>query len=526
MDLHRWTVSGLFFLIAAFTPGSQAGVSSADPTINGPQTERVLGYGLTVIRDRYVTPVVIGNVAFEGMRGISVIDPTVTVERRPHRHIAIHYRDETIADFPAPPDNDADAWAALIARAGRAAASHSSALQAATREKFYEAVFDAALSKLDIFSRYAGAREAAEHQAARNGFGGIGVRFELHPDDIQLTEVMPGTPAADVHLETGDLVTAIDGAAISGMDQDTVSQRLRGPIGSQVVLTVRRRTGAGQVALKRSLIVPPTVAMTVKDGIATIAVSSFNSKTAASVESELRKAKGIPGFRGVILDLRGNPGGLLDQGVAVADLFVARGLIVAARGRHPDSVQSYDAHPGDIGEDMDVVTLVDGGTASAAEIVAGALQDNGRAILVGTNSYGKGTVQTVKALPNKGELTLTWSRFHAPSGYALHGLGVLPTICTTDTRASLSSLLTPVREGHGGVTANIAMWRTNSVDDQDERRELRSVCPSAQHTDTAIDADVARALLSDHALYLRALALTQQQSTASSAPSRPSGRQH
>ncbi|MDR3441365.1 S41 family peptidase [Telmatospirillum sp.] len=528
MDVHRWIVAGLFFLACVFTPASQAGVSSADPTISSPQTERVLAYGLHAINDRYLTRVIIGNVAFEGMRGLGTIDPSVSVERLPNRHVLLRYRDDRVADFSAPGDNDVEGWADLIVRAGRYAAAHSSALQSANREKFYEAVFDAALSKLDIFSRYAGAREAAEHQAARNGFGGIGVRFELHPEDIHLTEVMPGTPAAEGHLAVGDHITAIDGTPLAGLSQDTISQRLRGPVGSSIALSVVKKPSApaSQVTLKRSLIVPPTVSMTMKDGIAVIAISSFNSKTGASTAAELKKAKTGNALKGVILDLRGNPGGLLDQGVAVADLFIAHGPIVSARGRHPDSVQAYEAQPGDPGEDVPVVVLVDGGTASAAEIVASALQDAGRAVLVGTNSYGKGTVQTVKALPNKGELTLTWSRFHSPSGYALHGLGVLPTICTADEKASVASLLAPLREGHSAVIANIAMWRASSIEDQDGRRQLRSVCPAAKQTDLTLDVEVGRDLLADHQLFAHTLALTASQSTASTASPHLPVKQH
>jgi carboxyl-terminal processing protease len=526
MDCDRWIVAGLFFLISLFTPASQAGVSSADPTINGPQAEAVLAYGLATIRDRYLTPVAIGDVAFEGLRGMAAIDPSVTVERRPNHHVEVRFRDERIADYDAPPRNDPDGWAALIVRAGRAAATHSGPLQSADREKFYEAVFDAALSKLDIFSRYAGAHEAAEHQAARNGFGGIGVRFEMADQGIRLTEVMPGTPAAEAHLAVGDAIVAIDGIALAGLDQDTISQRLRGPVGSSIALTLLTAKPTPPTVLKRSLIVPPTVTAVLRDGILHLSIGGFNTKTAASTETELRKARTTAGFKGVILDLRGNPGGLLDQGVAVADLFISHGPIVAARGRHPDSIQSYEAEPGDVGEDMEVVALVDGGTASAAEIVAAALQDSGRAVLVGTNSYGKGTVQTVRALPNKGELTLTWSRFHSPSGYALHGLGVLPTICTADPKVGLPALLAPAREGHGAVTSNIALWRASAVDDQEGRHQLRSVCPAAKRTEEPLEMDVARELLSSRSLFARALALTAQQATASSLVPRLPARQH
>ena len=179
-------------------------------------------------------------------------------------------------------------------------------------------------------------------------------------------------------------------------------------------------------------------------------------------------------------------------------------------------MQVYDAKPGDPGEDVRLVVLIDGASASAAEIVAAALQDAGRAVVVGTNSYGKGTVQTVIRTPNDGELTLTWSRFHSPSGYALHGLGVLPTICTADDHAQAVALLAPVREGGGSVASTIAAWRTVSPDAAEERKHLRAICPPAKRANAAIDLEVARDLIGDRDLLAHALSLTAPVTTASS----------
>jgi carboxyl-terminal processing protease len=456
------------------------------------------------------------------MHGLSTIDPSISIERQPGHKIALHYRDERIAEYPLPANDDADGWAELIVRAASDASVRSTALRDTNREKLYEAVFDATLSKLDIFSRYAGAQEASEHQAARNGFGGVGIRYELYPNDIVLSEVMPETPAAQADLQVGDHVTAIDNVSVAGLTQATISKHIRGPVGTVVTLSVRKKDNGPTtpVSLERSLIVPPTVSLTMKDGIAVLAISSFNSGTAYGAYSAVKKAKATAGFKGVVLDLRGNPGGLLDQGVAVADLFIAHGRIVSARGRHPASVQVYEAKPGDPGEELPLVVLIDGGTASAAEIVASALQDTGRAVIIGTNSFGKGTVQTVVRMPNKGEMTLTWSRFFSPSGYALHGLGVLPTICTADDHAQVASLITPLREGHPAMAANIALWRSVGIDDLQQRKQLRSVCPAAKHTDVALDMDLGRELIADRSLYAHAIGLLAPQATASTASSR------
>src|SRR3546814_53909 len=186
--------------------------------------------------------------------------------------------------------------------------------------------------------------------------------------------------------------------------------------------------------------------------LAYIRVSGFNNRTADSLRQKIGQARSEFGseLRGYILDLRGNPGGLLEQAVEVSDIFVTSGRIVSTHGRHNDSHQYFPAEQlqrGDLTENAPVVVLIDGGSASASEIVAAALQDSGRAALVGSASYGKGTVQTVLPLPNSGEFILTWARFHAPSGYALHRRGVLPDICTTGEVTSPADVMARIQTG-------------------------------------------------------------------------------
>jgi carboxyl-terminal processing protease len=519
--LSRWIIAGTLLVAGSCAPVSEAAVGQPDPGLDNPQTERVLTFGYDAIKDRYLTDVTMASVAFEGMRGLSTIDPAISVEQSAPRRILLKYQDKKVGEYVTPANDDPQAWAGLVMTVARNAAKVSPDLLEAGTEKLYEAVFDATLAKLDIFSRYAGATEARDHRASRNGFGGIGVRYEPHDDEITLTEVMPETPAAEAHLEIGDRITHIDGHSVLGQSQDDITKLLRGPLGSPVALTMRRKDRDRQqpgvvVTLHRSLIVPPTVTLAMKDGIATIAISSFNQSTTHNVTESLRTAKATSNFKGVVLDLRGNPGGLLDQGVGVADLFMDHGRIVSTRGRNPASVQTYDAKPGDIGEDVPLVVLVDGKSASASEIVAAALQDSGRAVVVGTTSYGKGTVQTVLRLPNDGEMTLTWSRFHSPSGYALHGLGVMPTICTADDHAAAAALLAKLSEGHSLVPAHIAQWRATSIEEQDLRKSLRTACPAAKHADVALDMEIGRDLIVDRTLYIRALSLTAPVTTTAS----------
>jgi len=196
-------------------------------------------------------------------------------------------------------------------------------------------------------------------------------------------------------------------------------------------------------------------------------------------------------LKGVVLDLRGNPGGLLHQSVRVADLFLDHGRIITTQGRHPDSDQYYEAGGRDIVAGLPVVVLIDGGSASAAEIVAAALQDRGRAVIVGTTSYGKGTVQTVISLPNSGELTLTWSRLVPPSGYLLHGHGVVPSLCTSGIRGD---------DPEAVESVIAARWATMPADAPSTAR----ACPAERRIDD-LELVVARRLLGDRATYVRAL---------------------
>jgi carboxyl-terminal processing protease len=244
--------------------------------------------------------------------------------------------------------------------------------------------------------------------------------------------------------------------------------------------------------------------------MAVIRVAGFNKRTAQDLE---RVVVGLPWngaspIKGIVLDLRSNPGGLLDQAVAVADAFLRKGTIVSTHGRHPESIQRFSATGRDLANGMPIVVLVNGRSASAAEIVAAALQDRGRAVVVGSNSYGKGTVQNITRLPNDGELILTWSRFHAPSGYALDALGILPNICTS----TLAEIATPdlrdkVLIAIGKATNLLAMWRTLSDFDEPRRTGLRKECLKRAER-PEIDFKIAHEILENRRLYTRTLGMS------------------
>jgi carboxyl-terminal processing protease len=472
------------------------------------EAERTIAFGFDAIVERHLQPVTAQAIALDGLRGLAEIDPQLAVALDQGR-LKLSTTEKVVADFPAAPPDDTVGWARITVNAALEAAQVSASLRDADAERLYQAVFEGALGKADLFSRYAGAKEAREHRSNRSGFGGIGIKFDLIAGEARIVEVVDDGPAAKLGLKAGDVITAIDGQP-AGQDRGDISARLRGAVATEVSLSLRRGSQMLQFALRRSLIVPQTVSTAVSGGIARFRITSFNQRTAYSLESQLKEVRDRlgAGLQGVVLDLRGNPGGLLDKAVAVVDLFVAEGTIISTRGRHPASANSFEAKPGDIGEDLPLVVLVDGRSASAAEIVASALQDAGRAVVIGTNSYGKGTVQTVVRLPNDGEITLTWSRFHAPSGYALHGLGVLPAICTGGATGTATQLVEAAGRGAlpGKPAETLAVWRGTGIDDTELRHRLRDTCPPARRSDDKLDLEVADRLLANRAAYVRALA--------------------
>ena len=488
--------------------GAQAPTSRA-PVFSADAAEEIFTVGFSSIVARYIDPIVVEKLALDGLRGFGAIDPAMTAVREGDR-VSIRGGGQPVASRPIPNADDPQVWSRLVTDMAVAARSHSPELAAVDAEKIYEAVFDSALARLDIYSRYAGAEEAARNRARRDGYGGIGLRFGILEGTVRITSVLPETPAERAGLQKNDRITHIGDLPVTGMENAEISRHLRGPVHSRVVLTVLRDGVAAplRIALERSHIVPQTVTAHVSDRVLYLKISNFNQETASAVETHVAKAKRELGktFRGLILDLRGNPGGILRQATRIADLFLSQGRMMSTAGRHPDSAQIYEASEPDIADGRPIVVLIDGKSASAAEIVASALQDRDRAVVVGTSSYGKGTVQTVIRLPNEGEITLTWSRLVAPSGYALHGLGVMPNICTSGLIAGdETSVARSLRRAEKDA-GTLAAWRRAGLADEKLSQKLRASCPAEANENAGIETAVALRLLREPALFQRTLA--------------------
>jgi carboxyl-terminal processing protease len=273
----------------------------------------------------------------------------------------------------------------------------------------------------------------------RGEFGGLGIEVTQDNGFIKVISPIDDTPASRAGIKAGDLILSLDGQTVQGLSLNEAVDKMRGPPNSKIKLSVRRE-GVDtplDVALTREVIRIQVVKSRLEGGdIAYIRITSFNEQTDSGLRKALQALKAQSGdkLRGIVLDLRNDPGGLLDQAVAVSDDFIDQGEIVSTRARHAEDSQRWNSKGGDIGGGLPMVVLINGGSASASEIVAGALQDHHRAILLGTRSFGKGSVQTVIPLPGNGAMRLTTARYYTPSGRSIQGLGITPDVEVAATR--------------------------------------------------------------------------------------------
>ncbi|GAB5468247.1 MAG: S41 family peptidase [Rhodospirillales bacterium] len=477
-----------------------AACSAGGPSLPGSSetSAQVFAVGLADVQRVYIDDIEVDDLAIAGVEGLSEIDPGITIERR-GKAVQLAVRGEAAGSYPTPDDRDPDGWGRLTDSMVRDLSAVSPAMASADSERIYESVFDAVASSLDKYSRYASRREALENRANRDGFAGVGIRIDIVPQGVAVQKVMQGTPAERAGVQDGDVIVAIDGISAAGIDQKQAVRSLRGPIDSKVSLTLQRGDEETlETTVTRAFVVPQTVSWTRDGGLLVLRVEGFNHDTTRAIRAAVRDAtdSGAEPVAGAVVDLRGNPGGLLDQAVMVSDLFLDGGTIVSTHGRHPESRQAFEAQAYHLLHEVPLVVLINGYSASASEIVAAALQDNGRALVVGSVSYGKGSVQNLLRLPNDGELTLTWARFHAPSGYPLSGRGVLPNLCTSGVSGAPEALVIGRRNAAGaGDLQRIVDPRDDSALDS-----FRARCPAVDE-ERDLELVVAKQLLRDQRLY-------------------------
>ena len=309
-------------------------------------------------------------------------------------------------------------------------------------KELIESAINGMLSSLDPHSSYLNPERFEDMQVQTRGeFGGLGIEVTMENGLVKVVSPIDDTPAFKAGIQSGDFITHLDGEQVFGLTLSEAVDRMRGLVGTDIELTIRRPNVEDEieVTITRAIIQIRSVRSHAEGNVAYVRVTSFSEHT----DKELREAfdslkQEIGGdLVGVILDLRNNPGGLLDQAVAVSDAFLDKGEIVSTRGRRADSVQRFNAREGDLANGLPVIILINGGSASASEIVAGALQDHGRALVLGTKSFGKGSVQTIIPLAGHGAIRLTTARYYTPSGRSIQAKGIEPDILVEPARVEI-----------------------------------------------------------------------------------------
>ena len=468
----------------------------------------MLAEALRLVIDRHLDRPAPADLALWSLRGLGALDPRLEAQRR-GPELRLSFEDRALAAAPLAPLAGRDPSAALAGLLGafyEAAWRTSPALRRAGMERLIASGFEEVFNHLDPYSRYVTAAEARAGRERRVGQSGLGLRIAVQGDGLAVVAVTPGGPAAQAGIRTGERLLAVEGRPVGSRDPGLAAALLEGPEGTVVRLTLMRAGRARDVTLLREVVVPETVASDRRDDILWLRLSGFSALT----ERELTAAL-VDGFaerppRGVVLDLRATRGGLLAQAVAVADAFLADGEVARTEGRHPDAVRRYEAGGRDLAQGRPVVVLVDGRTASAAEIVAMALAERRRAAVVGSATQGKGLIQLVAGLPNDAEILVTWSQVLAPSGWPLQGLGVLPAVCTSLGPALLATGLAELAAGRAPMAAALSLQRAARAPlPAADVAALRGACPPAEGR--AADAAAARALIENPAAYAAAVGI-------------------
>lgn len=497
-------LAGLLFVTACSTTTPLAPPKSS-------AVQKMLSSAFTNVHDTYLDSIDINVLALEGLKGLSHIEPAATFIRDGDE-IQLRINGTLVSQAGSSAPNDSDAWARAVDVLLLAGKRSSAKLRNVDEERIYKVIFAGFLDDLDRYSRYAGMEQARKARAARDGFGGVGISIKPDFAGARIVRISRHSPAARAGVQNGDVIVAVNGASLNGKTLSEIVDLLRGPVGRKVAIMIRRASLESPfiAVISRKRIIPDTVYYEARGAAAYFRITSFNQDTTNQLKRKVRKAQRELGtrFAGLVLDLRNNPGGLLTQAVEAADLFIEHGRISATMGRHHDSIQRFDSTIGDITNGLPIAVLMNGASASSAEIMAAALQDNGRAILIGSNSFGKGTVQTVLRMPNDGELILTWARLLAPSGYVLNRLGVVPNICTSNVEDAKILLKSAFESNLEQRRATFSLRRSVRKDDGPANKAVQTSCPWRPREGADIDVDIATRVLESGELYRRAVAIS------------------
>lgn len=503
-------------LLLAGPLASGPALAQAESGFSRSLTRIVLREAFEAIIERHLEAAAPEEMALWSLRGLGAVDTGLAAEVQGgllRLYLGGALLDEAPLPSSAlaprgPPGHTAPAeqLGETLARLYAQAWTHSPPLRRAGMERLIQAGFDEVFNHLDPYSRYITAEEAWEARQRRVGQSGLGLRVASGPrGSVVVAALEAEGEARRAGLREGDTLLAVDGIPVSARRITQAAELLEGPPDTPVRLSLRRGNQRLTLVLRRPSEVLRSLRAEVLDGILWARISAFSAVTTEQLAEALNNAFAAPGPpRGVVLDLRGNRGGILTQAMGVADAFLSSGVVAQSAGRHPDASRVWQAGGSDLAQSRPVVVLVDGRTASAAEIVAAALGDRGRAVVVGSATLGKGLIQIVVPLPNGAEVLISWSRVLAPLGWPVQGLGVIPALCTSLGLEATQQALQQLGQGVSPMRPVLARaHRARAPVPASEVVALRATCPPAEERD--LDQQAARALIDNPAAYRTAL---------------------
>lgn len=501
----------LFVLLIVMPVGLWAPVAGAVPVFDAGVAASVWGAALSYIAPRSLQALSVPQMTVWGLNGLTALDPDLNATLQ-NNQLRLYGPDQLLIAVNAPPVDDAPGWGQAAAAVANAAFVASPALQQAGTQGVIDSFFDELFNHFDPYSRYEPPAQAAQNQLMITGIAGSGLTLARQGNKVVVASVAAAGPAAEAGVSVGAVVLAMNGKPAFASQVNNLNDELNGILGSSITLRLldpADPANSNDVKLTRALVPPQTVFDDSREaglqGALVLKITGFNKGTSEQFSAALLAGLGAsPAPDSLVIDLRGNRGGVLRQAVLIADTLLPSGKIAEAAGRDPDADQDFTAEGSDLTGGLPMVVLVDGQSASAAEILAAALADDRRAVVVGSATLGKGLVQTVTALPDGGELFVTWSRVLAPRGWPLQTLGVLPQLCTSLGDNGLQSQLAALARGKNLLAPALAAARAARAPvPVPVILNIRNQCPA--DIGGALDYTAAASLLASPARYQAAL---------------------
>ncbi|WP_271800936.1 S41 family peptidase [Commensalibacter communis] len=482
-------------------------VHSSDKDFDQNNYINIIATALTFLQPRTLDEHSIEQLCLWGLNGLNAIDPAFSIKEEKGQ-LNLYKAQKLLYSTPIPPSADnIKLWSQSVINIWYNAWQNSNTIQSIGKQAIIQAFFDELFDHMDPYSRYVAPSSAVTDRDIRDGGdASAGISLIKQGNYFIISSINPNGPSWETQLMVGQRLYAVDGKKTAKQSLDTVKKWLRGKENTTISLTVGMASNkkTKTVRIKRASVPPATVFAFTSNNIVMLKITSFSTDTAEEISQYLDQAIQDMKIKGLIIDLRGNRGGVLQQAITSAALLLDNGIAATTQGRFDDANHIWAVQGGDLTQGIPIVILVDGHTASAAEILAAALSDHKRAVIVGSTTLGKGLVQTIAQLPDEGELFVTWSRVLAPLGWPLQGLGVMPQLCTSRgeqfIKKQLDSLKTPTSFYKDSV---VSSRKARAPLDAKIIQNIRSACPAALGTDA--DLDIANMLILKPTLYKQLL---------------------